>query len=122
MIKKIAITGGTGFLGNVIIQKLLQQNYQIKALQHQDIYSLAPHANLEIVLGDIRNKEHVQELVADADAVIHSASFVSIVNYQNKQLESVNIEGTTQCPRSVSYTTSKKTSIHKLGRSNRKSA
>ena len=69
----ILVTGGCGYKGSVLVPKLLGENHQVTAI---DIMwfgnSLAPHANLKVIEGDVR---HIDEAWFEGvDAVIHLAS------------------------------------------------
>jgi len=57
-IKKIFITGGSGYVGAVLVPHLLEKNYAVTVLDLM-IYGedvLPAHTNLNIVKGDIRDK------------------------------------------------------------------
>ncbi len=94
--KCIAVTGGFGFLGSVIVRKLREQNYYVRLLRHssrnRELFQADKY--ISIVDGDVSVIEDVERLCEGVDGIIHAASFVSIVNYQKKQLAKVNIEGT----------------------------
>lgn len=90
---RIAITGGDGYVGNVVIRKLLKKGFEIKALIHthqQTIHALP----ITLVRGDMRDKESLRALCEDCDAVFHLASYISIDKRHDKFLKSINIEGT----------------------------
>ena len=60
-IDKLLVTGGAGYVGAVLVPKLLAKGYQVKVL---DLYlygedvldSVKGHPNLEHVKGDIRDR------------------------------------------------------------------
>lgn len=91
---KIAITGGNGYVGNVVVRKLLKAGHQVKVLLYQHESVLPEHENLEYTKGDIRNPDDIMAFCEDVDTVIHCASFVTIVHYLNKKLEECNVGGT----------------------------
>ena len=76
MIKqKIFITGGAGYVGSVLIPKLLKQGNQITVLDLM-IYGdnvLPENKNLIKVKGDIRNASILEKYVPGHDIVIHLA-------------------------------------------------
>ena len=57
---KILVTGACGYKGNVLIPKLLNAGHKVAAF---DIMwfgnDLKPHANLEVIRGDVRNVEDI---------------------------------------------------------------
>ncbi len=79
--KKLAnvlVTGGAGYVGSVLVPKLLHKGYRVKVL---DLYiygehvldAVKDHPNLEQVKGDIRDRGLLEKIFPDTDAVIHLA-------------------------------------------------
>jgi UDP-glucose 4-epimerase len=80
--KKIFITGGAGFIANILISRLIEDN-QIVAFDnfHRDTLSnseFANHKNLKTIKGDVLNYDHVYESMEGADIVIHAAAIAGI--------------------------------------------
>ncbi|QIO08950.1 D-erythronate dehydrogenase [Acinetobacter lanii] len=85
----ILITGGTGFIGKQIAQKLLdlgtiqfdeQAPEQIKKITLFDAFSgedLPQDPRIQVVTGDITDRELVSQLTQDIDVVWHLAAVVS---------------------------------------------
>jgi nucleoside-diphosphate-sugar epimerase len=72
---KIFITGGAGYVGAVLVPRLLEEGYAVTVLDLM-IYGedlLSAHTNLNTVKGDIRNQGLLKELMSDIDAVVHLA-------------------------------------------------
>lgn len=77
-IKQVLITGGAGYVGAVLVPKLIEQGYQVKVL---DLYlygehvldAVKDHPNLEQIKGDIRDRALLERIVPGCDAVIHLA-------------------------------------------------
>ena len=75
MIKNIFVTGGGGYVGAVLVPKLLEIGYQVTAF---DLFwygekVLDDHSNLQRITGDIRNHELLRQSLPGHDAVIHLA-------------------------------------------------
>ena len=73
--KHIFITGGAGYVGSVLVPKLLKKGYQVTVLDLM-IYGsdvLPSHPKLNAVKGDIRDQELLKKLLPGVDAVIHLA-------------------------------------------------
>lgn len=76
--KKILVTGGAGYVGSVLVPRLLSLGYYVKVL---DLFIYGEHtldeANsnpaLEKIKGDIRNQDLLKHTLKDCDAVIHLA-------------------------------------------------
>jgi len=72
--KKILITGITGYIGGSIAKKLLERNYEVTGLVRneshvQELESLG----IKTVVGNIHNEDLIKTAVAGVDAVIHNA-------------------------------------------------
>lgn len=77
-INRVLVTGGAGYVGAVLVPKLLDHGYQVRVLDlfmfgEQALASVKDHPNLEQVVGDIRNQLTVNQSMVGCDAVIHLA-------------------------------------------------
>lgn len=72
----VAVTGGAGYVGAVLVPKLLARGFRVRVLDLMTFGDgvLRPHPALEILRGDIRDRAMVRTLVRDASAVIHLAA------------------------------------------------
>lgn len=68
---KIFVTGGTGFLGKVIIERLLQDNHQVIALTRRPNVFYDP---VKEVLGNLENIDLWKQSLQDCDVVVHCAA------------------------------------------------
>ena len=85
--KKILITGGTGFIGSNLAYKLIPLGSEITLLSHsphnlkfiEDIVLFAQKrkVKLEIIVGDLRDHELMNNLVKDKDIIFNLAAKVS---------------------------------------------
>lgn len=91
--KKIAITGGSGHLGNNLIQLLLSKGYAVNALYTSNQPS-KEHANLTWIQGDITNKKAINSLLTNCEVIIHCAGIISIGNKNADEVYRVNVRGT----------------------------
>ena len=73
--QNIFITGGAGYVGAVLVPKLLSKGYKVTVLDLM-IYGedvLPKHPNLKAVKGDIRDQKLLKKILPGNDAVIHLA-------------------------------------------------
>ncbi|PWN63632.1 epimerase [Chryseobacterium phosphatilyticum] len=72
--KKVLITGITGYIGGSIAKKLLDRNYEVTGLVRneahvQELESLG----IKTIIGNIHNEDLIKTAVDGVDAVIHNA-------------------------------------------------
>ena len=76
--KKILVTGGAGYLGAILVRKLLERHYYVRVLDQlifgkESIQDLFSHKNFDLVVGTIEDEYIVNKSLQDIDAVIHLA-------------------------------------------------
>lgn len=80
--KNIFITGGAGFIANALIKNLVDNNkITVYDNFHRDTLSnssVAGHANLKIIKGDVLNQELITEAMKGAEIVVHAAGIAGI--------------------------------------------
>lgn len=85
----IAITGGTGFVGQALIDLAGQQGAEMRALARK---RQKPRDGIEWVPGDLANRKALARLVKGAEAVIHVAGVVNTPD--PAEFEAGNVTGT----------------------------
>jgi len=73
--KSIFVTGGAGYVGSVLVPKLLAEGHRVTVLDLM-IYgdnTLDDHPNLNKLKGDIRDTELLKKIIPGHDSVIHLA-------------------------------------------------
>jgi UDP-glucose 4-epimerase len=101
-ISKILVTGGAGFIGSHIVDRLLEEDLEVTVvdnLQSGRMENIAHHRgnkNLHFITGDIRDAQLVRETMKDVDAVFHEAAFLSVaLSVQDPLLTNeINVVGT----------------------------
>ncbi|MBV8908051.1 MAG: NAD(P)-dependent oxidoreductase [Sphingomonas sp.] len=71
---KLAITGGTGFVGSHLIDLATAAGHQVHALTRRE---QAPREGVDWIAGDLASREALERLVDGVDAVIHVAGTIS---------------------------------------------
>ena len=95
------ITGGAGFIGSHLAERLLQQGGQVTVIdnlstgRYENIAHLDGRPDFQMVIGTILNETLVDKLVERCDAVFHLAAAVGVELIIKKPLESMmtNIRG-----------------------------
>ena len=96
---KYLITGGAGFIGSHLVEKLIARGDQVVTL---DNLSTGSDNNLSGIKekitfqeGNILDKASIDKLVSESDYVVHLAAALGVLNIVNKPLESLrtNLQG-----------------------------
>lgn len=99
---KILITGGAGFIGSHLAERLLQDGHHVHVIDNlstgslDNIESFKDHPHFRYTIGTILNKEVMEKLVSSADQVYHLAAAVGVKYIIENPLLSLktNIVGT----------------------------
>jgi dTDP-L-rhamnose 4-epimerase len=105
MAKNVLITGGAGFIGSHLADELLRAGHRVTVLDN-----LLPQVhgsdrerpkyldkNVELIVGDVRDRTAVERAVARAEVVYHLAALVGVGQsmYEMAEYTAVNNLGTT---------------------------
>ena len=100
---KVLITGGAGFIGSNLAKRLLKENCEVRIL---DNFSEQIHGTnksldeslegVELIVGDIRDKETVSASLNGIDTVVHLAAETGTGQsmYEIEHYEKTNVLGT----------------------------
>ena len=91
--QKILVTGAAGLVGKELVQQLLQQGFNVKAIYHSTPLSIT-HPNLETASCDILDVIGLEEVMESITHVYHCAAIVSFDPKEKFHLLKINIEGT----------------------------
>ena len=80
-LEKVLVTGGAGYLGSVIVDKLLNVGYEVivldKLLFNQtSLLQYTSNPNFKFIYGDVRNEELLEKLCNEVDIIIPLAAIV----------------------------------------------
>jgi NAD dependent epimerase/dehydratase len=85
MNKKVLVTGADGFIGSHLVELLLENGYQVKALAQYNSFNywgwledIPENKNLEIVTGDVRDPHFCKHLVEGSELIFHLAALIAI--------------------------------------------
>jgi UDP-glucose 4-epimerase len=81
---KILITGGAGFIGSHLADRLIAQGHEITVIddlstgRYLNIAHLEDGANFRLIIDTVLNEKLMEELVRETDRVFHMASAVGV--------------------------------------------
>ena len=81
---KILITGGAGFIGSHLADKLLEAGHEITIIdnlstgRYSNIAHLDDHPGLRLIIDTVLNDKLMEELIRETDRVYHMASAVGV--------------------------------------------
>ena len=99
---KYLVTGGAGFIGSHLVDRLLLEGHDVVVLddfstgRRSNLSQHEQNSRLKIVTGSIMDESIVKNLIQDCDRVLHFAAAVGVFNIMEKPLESLdtNVHGT----------------------------
>ncbi len=86
------ITGGAGFLGINLVRYLHSRGHNVASLDIVQFDYKDMNDKIEIITGDIRNKEIVEKAVQGRDIIVHTAAALPL--YKAEDIYSTDIDGT----------------------------
>jgi UDP-glucose 4-epimerase len=96
---KYLITGGAGFIGSHLVEKLIARGDQVIVFDNLSTGSAINLSGTKEKItfheGNILNKAAIDKLVSESDYVVHLAAALGVLNIVNKPLESLrtNLQG-----------------------------
>lgn len=81
---KILITGGAGFIGSHLADKLISEGHEITVIddlstgRYSNVAHLEGHERFHLIIDTVLNTELMEDLVRDTDRVFHMASAVGV--------------------------------------------
>jgi len=112
--KNVLVTGASGMIGHVVVDKLIKKGYNVRATDIQyniiteDVFTPYDRNQFEFRMSDLRNFDSCKELVKDIDIVYHVAGikgnpqtaktkpsryFVPLLQFNTNMMEAARLEG-----------------------------
>lgn len=95
---KIAITGGAGYIGSILVPTLLEQGHEVTVLDNfmfgqATLLECCANPKFSIIRGDCRDKVNIKALIKDSDYIIPLAALVGAPLCKNDVVaaETVNL-------------------------------
>jgi UDP-glucose 4-epimerase len=92
---KILITGGAGFVGSHLADKLISQGHQITVIddlstgRYSNIAHLEDTPNFRLIIDTVLNERLMEELIRETDRVYHMASAVGVKLIMEKPVRTI---------------------------------
>jgi nucleoside-diphosphate-sugar epimerase len=97
---RLALTGGTGFIGQHLLRELTRRGYQVRVLLRRP--TMLPADCTSAVIGDIARPQNMASALADVDAIIHLAGLsVAASGRPEDDYRVLNVEATVGLARSA---------------------
>ena len=85
MQKTVLVTGAGGFIGLNVVKEYAKHNWKILAIVHNKIpHELYEINNIEIIKGDVTNKDFMMQFAQSVDVVAHIAGLAADIGCDSK--------------------------------------
>jgi dihydroflavonol-4-reductase len=95
ILMKIFVTGATGFLGQHLCRRLVEDGYEVTALRRSSSdTALLAGLDLDFATGDVTDQPSLEAAMRGQEAVVHAAGHLAYWSRLRATQNQVNIEGT----------------------------
>ena len=95
MTERILVTGGTGFTGSHLCDRLVAEGYSVRALvRDPDTLGFLANDAVELTVGDMRDPESLRQAAKGVDVVYHIAALFRPENVSRRDMWAINVQGT----------------------------
>ena len=95
---KIALFGGTGFVGSYIIDELLAQKMVPRILvRAESQFKLLDPEKCELIHGDLKNENAIRETISGSDAVIYNVGIIREYPSKGITFKDIHFQGAKRC-------------------------
>lgn len=88
--RTVLVTGGSGYFGSILVDQVLAAGDRARVL---DLNPPEPRDGVEVVVGDVRDRDLVEQACEGADVVLHNVAQVPLAK-DRELFWSVNVLGT----------------------------
>ena len=101
---KVLITGGAGYIGSVLIPKLLAKDYEITCVDNlmyepTSLMMASKNKKFNLIIGDARDKELMKPLIESSDVIIPLACLTGapLCNKDKTSAKTINKDAVVMC-------------------------
>lgn len=91
---KVFVTGGAGYVGKVVIDRLLEAGHQVTALQRANAERSVAQPAVNVIEGDILDPSSFQHEMGQHDAVVHLVGIIKEYPRKGITMKRVHVNGT----------------------------
>ena len=93
---RVLITGGAGYIGTILTELLLHKGYKVTILDNLiykqlSLLHLISHADLNFVMGDVRDEKLLESLVKENDIIIPLAAIVGMPACDSNKQQAIDV-------------------------------
>jgi len=86
-LKRVLVTGGAGYVGAILVPKLLKAGHEVRVLDlfwfgDRVLDAVRDHPGLELIKGDIRDQALLKQVLRGCDAVVHLACIANDPSFE----------------------------------------
>lgn len=97
MAEKVLVTGGAGFIGSHLCERLVKTNHRVISFDNlsvgslRNLNSIIKNRNFKFLKGDVRDQKLVENLVSQVDIVYHLAAVVGVSVVVENPIEDISV-------------------------------
>jgi len=93
--KKVLVTGGAGFIGSHLVEKLVDKGYDVTVIDNL-LRGNKIHENyinkIKFIFGDIRDKKKLESAIKNRQIIFHLAAYLGVEQVASNPQETMNVE------------------------------
>lgn len=91
---RVAVTGGTGYLGPAVVEELLRAGHDVVAVENRRAVPVTPTARLHRARADVGDRDALRLAFEGAEVVVHLVAILREDAKRGVTFESVHVRGT----------------------------
>lgn len=91
---RVAVTGGTGYVGPAVVEEMLRAGHEVVVLEHRKPVPIGHHPRLFRAQGDVNDPRSLRDAFRGCDAVVHLVALIRADKKRGATFERVHVAGT----------------------------